>query len=75
MPKATTKPEKSPIPKKMKALEKLWSAGIRTQEKLHDVSVLDMAQIEGVTNDEALMMLEVQKRSRDGTLFDYLCED
>ena len=75
MPKTATKPEKSPIPKKMRAMERLWLAGVRSRETLQGLSVLDMAQIEGVSNDDVLIMLEIQKRSRDASLVDYLCEE
>ncbi len=75
MPKANTKQDKSPIPKKMKAMERLFAAGVRTGEQLQKMTVLDMAQIEGVTNDEARMMLAIQEHDRTGTLFDYFCEE
>ena len=56
-------------------MEKLRSADIRTGEKLLSLTVLDIAQLPGVTNDDVLTMLEIQKRTRDGTLFDFFCED
>lgn len=75
MPKGTAKTEKSPIPRKMKAIERLFAAGIRTAEQLQKLSVQDMALLPNVSNDEVLIMLEFQKRSRHGTLYDYLCEE
>ena len=75
MPKTNGKTERSPIQKKTKIMEKLRSADIRTGEKLLSLTVLDIAQLPGVTNDDVLTMLEIQKRTRDGTLFDFFCED
>ena len=75
MPKINTKTEKSLLQKKMKALDRLFSAGFRTGAQLQNMTVLEMAQIEGVTNDEARMMLSIQEHDRNGTLFGYLCEE
>jgi hypothetical protein len=75
MPKAAAKTEKSAIPKKMKAIEKLYSAGIRTQEQLMGTTVKEMAEIPDATNDDVRIMLDIQKYSGIGMLYRYLCED
>ena len=75
MPKGAAKTEKSPIPRKMKAMERLFAAGIRTAQQLQKLSVQDMAPLPSASNDEVLIMLEIQKRIRNGTLYDYLCEE
>ena len=75
MPKAAAKTEKSAIPKKMKAIEKLYFAGIRTQEQLMATTVKEMAEIHDTTNDDVRIMLDIQKYSGIGMLYSYLCED
>lgn len=75
MPKGVTKTEKSPIPKKMKAIEKLYLAGVRTQEQLLSMTVKEMAEIPDATNDDVRVILDIQKYTGIGMLFRYLCED
>ena len=59
----------------MKAIEKLYSAGIRTQEQLMATTVKEMAEIPDATNDDVRIMLDIQKYSGIGMLYRYLCED
>ena len=75
MPKAVTKTEKNPIPKKMKAIEKMYLAGIRTQDQLLTLTVKEMAEIPNATNDDVRIMLDIQKYTGIGMLYRYLCED
>ena len=73
----TTKTEQKAKPslqKKLKAIEKLYAAGIDTSEKLQQMSALEMSQLPGAVNDDVRMMLDIQRFEKSGTLFSYLCE-
>ena len=73
----TTKTEqkaKTALQKRLKAIEKLYAAGIDTSEKLQQMSALEMSQLPGAVNDDVRMMLDIQRFEKNGTLFSYLCE-
>ena len=75
MPKTVSKADKSPKNKKMKAIEKLFLAGVRTQEQLSAMTVQEMAEISEVTNDDVRIMLDIQKYTGVGLQYCYLCEE
>ena len=73
----TTKAEQKAKPvlqKKLKAIEKLYAAGIDTSEKLQQMTALEMSKLPGASNDDVRMMLDIQMYEKSGALFAYLCE-
>ena len=70
----TDQKTKPSLQKKLKAIEKLFAAGIDTSEKLQQMSALEMSQLPGAANDDVRIMLDIQLYEKSGALFSYLCE-
>lgn len=67
MPKVMSK-----MKQKMKVLEYLSNAGLRSEEAFKELKPSDIAKIEGITFEEINIIRQMQEAVKSGRLFSFL---
>jgi hypothetical protein len=60
------------LQQKVKVLQKLFDAGCQSEKQLQALSMESILKIDGITIADMTVILELQKRVRNHTLYSYL---
>ena len=58
---------------KIKVITKLTESGYDTEKKLQKLEMENILQIKGITSREMSIILALQKSTKSGKLYSYLC--
>ena len=67
--------DKNVFTQKIKVLQKLFSAGCKTEKQLQELTIEDILNVPGITVPEMKEITEIQKQVKNKTLFSYLGGD
>lgn len=60
------------LQQKIKVITKLFNSGCKTEQELQAMSIEAILKIEGITIQDMTVIMELQKRVKNRTLFSYL---
>lgn len=69
---ASRKIENNSLEHKVKVLNKLFEAGCKTEKALQALTMEKILEINGITIPDMTVIMELQKQTKNHTLFSYL---